>query len=118
MRWESLLEVRIASRALEKKLKTERARVKSYGAEMARTLERRLAQLQAAPDLEAMRTLPGRCHALSEDRAGQLAVSLSRNVRLVFEPDHDPTPELETGGLDWTRVTRVRILEVEDYHGK
>jgi proteic killer suppression protein len=36
--------------------------------------------------------------------------------RLVFEPDHDPIPTLEDGGIDQSAVTRIKILEVVDYH--
>lgn len=64
-----------------------------------------------------MRTLPGRCHELTGDRKGELAVDLRGPYRLVFEPADNPPPVKEDGGLDWRRVTAVRILEVEDYHG-
>ncbi|MPN55125.1 hypothetical protein SDC9_202804 [bioreactor metagenome] len=32
-------------------------------------------------------------------------------------PKHDPVPTLPSGGLDWSRVTEILILEVIDYHG-
>ena len=63
-----------------------------------------------------MKTLPGRCHELTGDRKGQLAVDVTKNVRLVFEPADEPTPTREGGGLDWEGVKSVRILEVVDYH--
>jgi hypothetical protein len=33
-------------------------------------------------------------------------------------PDHDPVPVQEAagGGLDWTRVTAVMVVEVTDTH--
>jgi len=64
-----------------------------------------------------MRAMPGGCHELHEDRSGQLAVGLTDNMRLVFEPANDPIPANDDGGLDWGRVTEVRIREVTDYHG-
>jgi len=61
--------------------------------------------------------VPGRCHALTGDRAGQYSLSLWGANRLILEPDHDPVPLLASGGIDRARVTRIRIVEVVDYHG-
>lgn len=44
-------------------------------------------------------------------------MTITRNYRLIFEPADKPVPQLEHGGLDWSAVTKVRILEVTDYHG-
>jgi proteic killer suppression protein len=60
---------------------------------------------------------PGNCHALRADRLGQFALSLWGSYRLVFEPNHNPIPRLPDGGIDRAVVTRIRILEVVDYHG-
>jgi len=64
-----------------------------------------------------MSNVPGRCHALREDRAGQFALDLWGPYRLIFEPDNDPLPKKEDGGIDIAKVTSVRILEIADYHG-
>ena len=32
-------------------------------------------------------------------------------------PDHDPVPKREDGSLDWSQVTAIKILVVEDTHG-
>ena len=61
---------------------------------------------------------PGRCHELTGGkRAGQLSVDLDHPYRLIFLPDHEQVPRLEDGGLDWARVTAIKILGVEDTHG-
>ena len=90
---------------------------RSYGAENARRILRRLDDLRAAANLETMRNLPGRCHELKHDRAGQLAIDVRHPYRLIFEPANEPVPRKADGGLDWAGVTSIRILEVEDYHG-
>ena len=64
-----------------------------------------------------MATLPGHCHELSGDYDGQHAIEVSGNFRLIFCPDHDDMPIKPDGGLDWSKVTRIMILEVRDYHG-
>ena len=44
------------------------------------------------------------------------ALDISKNYRLVFEPNHKPLPKNKDGGLDLTRITSIKILRVEDYH--
>jgi plasmid maintenance system killer protein len=111
------LEVSFATQALAKRLGSDKSRRREFGDETARQLAKRLTELHAAPALSAMRSMPGRCHALSDNRAGQLAVRVTANLRLVFEPAEQPLPTSDDGGLDWDRVTAVRIREVVDYHG-
>lgn len=90
---------------------------RKYGPDNAKRIRRRLDDLAAAPNLETMRTLPGRCHELTGDLLGLLALDLKHPSRLLFEPAHDPVPTKMDGGLDWAAVTAVRMLKVEDYHG-
>lgn len=63
-----------------------------------------------------MRALPAaRCHELRGNRTGQLAVNLDQPYRLIFTPA-PPPPTKPDGGLDWTRVTTIIVLGIEDYH--
>lgn len=77
-----------------------------------------MASLTAAPTLQDMEGVPGNCHQLHADRAGEFAVDLWGSYRLIFEPGHNPLPELPDGGIDRARVTKIVIKEVIDYHGK
>lgn len=91
--------------------------VRKLGPRMVDELGVRLAQLEAAETLEDMRSLPGaRCHELTGDRKGQIAVDLVHPKRLVFIPDHVPLPAKPDGGLDWNGVTSICIEEIVDYH--
>ena len=111
------MEVWFATSGLEKRLGSDKSRRRGFGDEVAHRIALRLNQLQAASNLGVLRTLPGHWHELREDRAGQLAVDVTANLRLVFEPADDPVPTKKDGGLDWDRVKAVRIREVVDYHG-
>jgi plasmid maintenance system killer protein len=111
------LEVLFATQALEKRLGSDKRRRREFGDEIAKVIARRLNELRAAPHLGAMRAMPGHCHELGENRAGQLSVHLTGPLRLVFEPADEPVPTTDDGGLDWDRVTAVSIREVVDYHG-
>jgi plasmid maintenance system killer protein len=111
------MEIAFASRKLEKLCNSTKEMRAKLGDRNARILEQRLMEIKAADTLEDLAKLPAaRCHELTADRKGQLAVNLVHPRRLIFAPDHDPLPTKADGGLDWKRVTRVLILEITDYH--
>jgi proteic killer suppression protein len=87
-----------------------------YGARMAKAVQRRLADLDAAESLEVMRLLPGRCHELTANFSGHLALDLEHPDRLVFKPTNQPLPVDGSGRLDWSKVTKVEIVGIGDYH--
>jgi plasmid maintenance system killer protein len=88
-----------------------------YGPVNADRIHQRLAELLAFDTLADLRKLPGpRCHELLGPRKGQLAVDINGELRLIFEPANDPIPRKPDGGLDWTRVTQVRILEISRHY--
>jgi proteic killer suppression protein len=71
----------------------------------------------AAENLETLRFLPQlRAHELTSDRVGQISVDVKHPYRLLILPDHNETPRKPDGGLDWKRVTKVKILEIKDTH--
>jgi plasmid maintenance system killer protein len=110
------MDLSFANRKLQKECEWTSALTRAHGKAGARKLMARLADLAAAASLEEMRQLPGRCHELSGDRKGQLAIDLTGGKRLVFEPAADPPPQKEDGGLDWEAVDAIRIIEIIDYH--
>ena len=86
----------------------------------AKLVHARLDELYDADNLEVMRRLPqADCHELKGDRKGQIAVKLDGGYRIVFECANAPRPEKPDGGLDWAKVTAIRILELaENYHNE
>lgn len=110
-------EIHFASRKMQKLCNSEKEMRAKLGTRNAEKLKQRLKELKAATTLEDMKSIPaGRCHELSQDRKGQLAVDLVHPKRLIFEPEHDPISQKDDGGLDWTKVTEIVIREVADYH--
>ncbi len=95
---------------------SDKSLVRKYNRQRARLIRRRLDDLGAAPNLSVMRSLPGRCHELKGDRAGQLSIDLDGPYRLIFRPADLPAPFKPDGGLDWAQVTAVTIVEVVDTH--
>jgi len=110
------VEISYKSRKLEKQLTDPREVAKSFG-QLARKINQRLKDLTDADNLAIMRTIPAaRCHELTGDRKGELAVDVSENYRMIFEPSQDPMPKNDEGGLNWEEVTKIQINEIEDYH--
>mgnify|MGYP005859118337 CR=1 FL=1 len=116
MTWATRLDILFGTDDPAAELNSQRGLDRRYGTARAKLIRRRLDDLRAATVLNDMRHLPGRCHELKYDRKGQLVVHLDGPYGLVFEPANEPVPRLPNGGLDWTRITAVRIIGVEDYH--
>jgi proteic killer suppression protein len=111
------VEISYKNRKLEKQLTDPREMAKSFG-QLARKVNQRLKDLTDSDNLAIMRTIPAaRCHELTGNRKGELAVDVSGNYRMIFEPLHDQIPKKkDDGGLNWEEVTKIQINEIEDYH--
>ena len=110
------MKIAFASAKLGRILADPRAMERAYGI-LAKKLMLRLQLLAAVPALVDVPAVPPeRCHPLTGDFAGQFAVVLAGNWRLVFEADHEPLPRKPDGGLDLARVTAIIIIDIVDYH--
>lgn len=110
------MEISFATSKLAKLCNSEKKLRAAYGPRMAGVIQQRLVDLDAAKTLEMMRGIPGRCHQLTENLDGLFAVDLVHPDRLVFVPDQDPVPQLSGGGIDWSRVTKIEVVGIGDYH--
>jgi proteic killer suppression protein len=111
------VELSFANTKLAKELADEKSIMRKYGPDNGRRVCQRLADLMAADNLETLRFLPQmRAHELTGDRAGQISVDVKHPRRLLLVPDHAEIPRKPDGGLDWRRVTKVKILCITDTH--
>ena len=85
-----------------------------YRAPGAKKLRARLADLDAAENLDQVRV--GRPHWLKGDFAGCLSLDLDGGRRLVIKPANNPLPVLPDGSVDRCQVTRVRVEYIGNYH--
>ncbi len=110
------MEIAFAGKRMEKTCNESVSMVREYGPECAKKLKLRLTQLSAAVTLEDLRNASGRCHELTGNRSHQLSLDLQGPYRLIFEPaDHEGTAK-DDGGIDWSLVHAVVIIEVVDTH--
>ena len=110
------VQVTCDDRLLRKQLADSARALRELGKVRAKRLASRVADLQALATLADGEHIPGRLHPLVGDRDGQFSLDLDHPYRLLFVPDHDPLPELLTGGLDRAAVTQVRLIGIVDTH--
>lgn len=115
------MDITFKGNKLAKSFNEGRKLVAIHGTDRAKKIRKRMAEFRAAESLMDFwppKSGPGRCHELtSGNRKGTLSVDLDHPYRLLFVPNHDPLPMLADGGLDWSKVTAIKIIGVEDTHG-
>ncbi len=114
------MEISFSTNKLSKQMNQKTAMLKAHGAKRTTKLKRILTSLKAAPDLSMFApptSPPHRCHELTGNLKGSLSLDLDHPYRLLFKPNHDPLPQREEGGLDWSKVKTIVITEVRDTHG-
>ena len=108
------MEIRFGNRKLrelcERRVRAERR----LGTGSARKLRSRLSDLEAAASVAELHA--GRPHTLKGTRKDHLALDLGGGLRMVLSADQEPCPRHADGGIDWSRVTVIRIESIEDYH--
>jgi toxin HigB-1 len=85
------------------------------GETVAKTLKHRLADLRAATSVKDL--VAGKPRLLPAPEANNMAVDLCEGRRLVFSANHVNNPTGREDNLDWSRVTRIKILRIEEGHG-
>lgn len=96
---------------------SERRVTANYGNPVYKTLKVIHTKLESADSLSDIRGYKN-CEELRGDRKGQLSMRLDRKRRLIFEPVELAGQSIRKPdkGLDWSKVTAVRVLEIVDYH--
>jgi proteic killer suppression protein len=98
-----MLEVTYGSAQMERVCSDERFMRKEVGADAAKALKRRLAELRSAETIKDVLDGPGRWETLRADPGRQWSARLTPNWRLI----------VETEGPDATTAVVVRL---QDYH--
>jgi hypothetical protein len=105
------LELAFASKSLRQLCESEEKATRDLGGRVAQKLRRRLADLRAATSVNDL--VAGRPRELEGAPHRNLAVNLSESSRIVFCANHNTIPLLPSGRVDWSRVSRVKILRIE-----
>ena len=85
------------------------------GNPVADALQHRLADLRAAASVSDLVAGSPRMEAHGEIE--RLVIGLADDQEVVLEPNHRQNPVNETGMLDWSAVTRVKIVRIGGIDG-
>jgi hypothetical protein len=107
------LEIAFDSRALRAICESDLQAKAELGANVAEILKHRLADLRAAAYVKDL--VAGRPHIV-DGSVGHMVVELSNGYCLVFKSNHTSHPMTDADDIDWTRVTRIKILRIERQH--
>lgn len=83
---------------------------REYGVAIARALRNRIADLRVATSIADM--VAG-SPAEQVDDPTRMTVTLTARSRLVLCSNHNQTPIRDSGAVDWSRVSRIKILDIE-----
>lgn len=96
------MELRYANNELEKQCTEERHMQRKLGAQVAKSLRLRLLELRRASEPGDLLLGAGNWEELTQDRQGQWSARLTKNWRLIVEPEGNDV-------IVW-------IIEIVDYH--
>jgi plasmid maintenance system killer protein len=105
------MEIEYSSKKLKKIFESKKNLTREYNSQIAERLVIMMIDLNSAvslQDISKMRTYD--LHWLKGDRKGEIALTLTKNYRLVVEPINDYIIG------DFSSVSIINILRVEDYH--
>jgi hypothetical protein len=83
------------------------------GADVSSKLHARLADLSAAKEINEL--LAGK-PAINEDNLNEYKIELSNVWRLIFCSNHVKPPLDKKDNIDWSHVTRIKILRIQNLH--
>lgn len=109
------LELAFAEKPLRQLCENETIAKRKLGIRVAEKLKRRLADLRAATCVKDL--VVGRPRELGDAYPKQIAMDLCDGYRIVFCTNHNTDPLLESGAIDWEKVSRIKILRIENDHG-
>jgi len=108
------LELTFDSRLLRRRCENKAKARTDFGDKVAEKLWARLADMRAA---ESPKELPaGRPTVITYANRECMTVLLSHGFRILFCANHNTVPLLKNGSVDWSLVSRIKILQIEGDH--
>ncbi len=109
------MELAFATRFVREICESESTVTRKFGKGVTGKLKLRLADLRAATSVKDLvvgrpREIEGRGHA-------RFAIDLCEGYYMVFAANHANIPTVESGGVNWSKVSRVKILKIANENG-
>ena len=103
------MELAVAEKALRDLCASRAALDGRLGSERAEALRHRLADLRAASCIDGLLLQA----PYPIDDSGRMALEVVEGVRIMFCPNHQRVPVDGDGKVDWSRVSRLKIIDIE-----
>lgn len=108
--WEDILDIAYQTEALRQLCISKKAATKKLGALTAEQLANRLADLRAAVTVDDL--LVGLRPQATGAEGEMRVLDLDHEKTIVFAAQHLTLPRLPSKRVDWTKVTRVKIIAI------
>jgi plasmid maintenance system killer protein len=105
------LELAFGNKSLRQLCENEITAKRQLGDKATKMLQQRLADLRAAASVKDV--VIGRFEYSKDSKATDVAMEICDGCRVIFCPNHNTVPKLAAGNVDWSRVTRIKILRIE-----
>jgi plasmid maintenance system killer protein len=116
-KWENVtivattLEIAFAEKNLRELCESEVKAKRILGLEIAAKLRRRLADIRAATSIRDL--VVGNPRELEGNCPRPYLIELGPGARMILMANHNHNPVLNSGCIDWSKVSRVKILRIE-----
>lgn len=108
------MELAFESKSLRTICENEAHAKRKLGPTVAEVLKHRLADLRAATSVKDL--VVGRPRVSDSADHQHMVIDLCDDHRMVFCANHLSNPVAESGKLDWLKVSRIKILRIENDH--
>lgn len=105
------LEFAFETKSLRQICEDEKSAIRKLGEGSAKKLFARLSDLRAAwtiDEIPANKPFP-----VELDDESAMAINIGATHILYFVPNHISTPNLDSGGVDWMRVNRIKLVKIK-----
>jgi proteic killer suppression protein len=110
-----MVQIAFQSKLLRAVCEDEAQARRDYDEAVVEALQHRLADLRAASSVRDI--IAGRPRTIEGPEGQCMAVDLAGKWRLVFAANHVANPKTESNTCDWAKVTRVKIMRIENFDG-
>jgi len=109
------MEIAFHTRLLRDTCESEARLRQELGAEVGEMLKRRLADLRAAGSIRDV--VLGNVKEVPGSRGEGMSIDLCDGYRIVVRANHTRNPQLANGEIDWSAVSRIKLMRIDRLDG-
>jgi plasmid maintenance system killer protein len=106
------LELAFDSKSLRTICENESKAIEEFGPKVANALKHRLADIRSATSYRDL--LAGDPRVVDHPNGERLVINLCDGYRMIVRPNHPNNPKTDFGTISWPKVSRVKIIQIEN----